>query len=78
MGELVSGFEPVDEVEVEVVAARAAVEDQRQNGDERGERDKKKMEAFVLKGCTFRSCWLLQGSSPSLARERVPPPPAGM
>ena len=39
MGELAGGFEPVEEVEVEVVAAGAALEDEREDGDERGYRD---------------------------------------
>jgi hypothetical protein len=33
------GFEPVDEVEVEVVAAGAAVADEREDDDERGYRN---------------------------------------
>ena len=34
VGELAGGFEPVEDVEVEVVAAGAAVEDERKDGDE--------------------------------------------
>ncbi len=36
VSELAGGFEPVEEVEVEVVAAGAAVEDEREDGDECG------------------------------------------
>ena len=39
MGELVGGFEPVEEMEVEVVAAGAALEDEGEDGDECGYRD---------------------------------------
>ena len=39
MGELAGGFEPVEEVEVEVVSAGAAVEDEREDGDESGDGD---------------------------------------
>ena len=36
VGELARGFEPVEEVEVEVVAAGATVDEERKDGDERG------------------------------------------
>ncbi len=39
VGELLGGFEPVEEVEVEVVAAGAAVEDEGKDDDECGYRD---------------------------------------
>jgi len=36
MGELAGGFEPVEKVEVEVVATGAAVDEEREDGEERG------------------------------------------
>jgi hypothetical protein len=36
VGELAGGFHPVEEVEVEVVAAGAAIDEEWQDGDERG------------------------------------------
>jgi hypothetical protein len=40
MGELACDFEPVDEVEVEVMPAGAAAKDERNDGNERGYRKK--------------------------------------
>jgi hypothetical protein len=42
VGELVGGFEPVEEVEVEVVAAGAALKDEREDGDACGYRENEK------------------------------------
>ena len=39
VGELAGGLEPVEDMEVEVVTAGAAVEDESQDGDEGGEGD---------------------------------------
>jgi hypothetical protein len=48
VAELVGGFEPVEEVEVEVVAAGAAVKDEWKDGDECGERDQEVGEPVAL------------------------------
>jgi hypothetical protein len=39
VGELAGGLHPVEDVEVEVVAAGAAVEQERNDGEQRGDRD---------------------------------------
>ena len=39
MGELTGGFEPVEDVEIEVVAAGAALDDEWEDSDERGQGD---------------------------------------
>ena len=63
VGELAGGFEPAEEVEVEVVAAGAAVEDEGQDGEERGERDEELVEAVagMVQGKQVRGA-MVQGS----------------
>ncbi len=48
MGELAGGFEPVEDVEVEVVSAGAAVEDQGQDGDKCSDGNEEEVEAAAL------------------------------
>jgi hypothetical protein len=59
VGELAGGFEPVEDVEVEVVAAGAAVEDERKDSDERGDRDEQVVEAVARHGVEGIVFWLV-------------------
>ena len=53
--ELPGGFEPVEDVEVEVVATGGAVEDEGEDGYERGEREDEVVEAVWFGGWLFGS-----------------------
>src|SRR6266851_2476391 len=53
VGELSGGFEPVEDVEVEVVAAGAAVAEEGDEDDERGEREDQVVEAGLSVGHVF-------------------------
>ena len=59
VGELAGGFKPIEDVEVEVVAAGAAVEDEREDSDERGDRDEQVVEAVALHGVEGIVFWLV-------------------
>ena len=63
VGELAGCLEPVEDVEVEVVAAGAAVEDERKDGDERGERKKDVGKSVALHGYEGIAVWLAPGST---------------
>ena len=53
VAELGGGFEPVEDVEVEVVAAGGAVEDEGKGGDEGGGRDEDVWEAVARHGLSI-------------------------
>src|ERR1700689_1738604 len=50
VGELAGGFKPVEDVEVEVVAAGGAVEDEGKDGDQRGEGEEDVGKSVALHG----------------------------